>query len=40
VQALLQQTPSTQKPDEHSWVAAQACPSFFFTAQVEVVVLQ
>jgi hypothetical protein len=40
VQALLQQTPSAQKPDEHSVVAAQESPSIFLAAHLLVVALQ
>ena len=36
VQALLQQTPSTQKPEVHSRVAAQAAPFAFFATQLGV----
>jgi hypothetical protein len=36
VQALLQQTPSTQNRLTHSMVVAQTAPRFFFAVQVLV----
>jgi hypothetical protein len=40
VHALSQQTPSTQKPDEHSLVALHVSPLIFWAAQRWVVALQ